>query len=69
MSYVLASSILCTIEVLDAIDGEKLNSVFFKTAEERAHVSFQEIMDGAQELKNTGNGCYKDGDYKGAIRR
>jgi hypothetical protein len=55
---------------LEAVSGEKLRSVFFMTPQDReVNATFQEIFDGATELRTTGNGFYKSDDFQNAIKR
>jgi len=59
---------MCTVELLDAVSGEKLKSIHYMTAEERHFIPFKEFMEACHELRNAGNAAFQAGDYKKAAK-
>jgi len=64
-----AASCVFTIEILEALDSQKLKNVHFMSRDDRANLPFDAIFNGADEMRKTGTESYMNGQFQDAIKR
>jgi len=62
------TDVVCTIEVISVLDGEKLSNIEYMDREERRALPFSKVIEFSSKKKHEGNQRYKENDFGGARR-